>query len=77
MARGITVHRYKIPSLFLVVAVGGSSAAAAATAWRGSDHTAFAAAAAGAILTGWVVAQVALIGPRSFLQPLMGGVGMP
>ncbi|MBV9414230.1 MAG: hypothetical protein JO363_04550 [Solirubrobacterales bacterium] len=31
---------------------------------------------AGAVLSGWIVAQVAIIGPRSFLQPLMGGIGI-
>jgi len=28
------------------------------------------------ILSGWIAAQVAIIGPRSFLQPLLGAVGL-
>jgi hypothetical protein len=55
--------------------VGGSSTTAAAAAWRGSAYAGPASVAAGVILLGWVAAQVAIIGPRSFLQPLMGGVG--
>ena len=31
---------------------------------------------AGSVLTGWIIAQVRIIGSRSFLQPLMGGVGI-
>ena len=67
---------YKIPSPFLGITVGGSSAVSAATAWRGNDHAALATIAAGGILTAWVAAQVAMIGLRSFLQPLFGGVGI-
>jgi hypothetical protein len=67
---------YRTPSVFLGVAVGGSSAVSAAAAWRGNDHAALATVAAGGILTAWVAAQVAIIGLRSFLQPLFGGVGI-
>jgi hypothetical protein len=67
---------YKIPSLFLGITVGGSSAVSAATAWRGNDHAAPATIAARGILTAWVAAQVATIGLRSFLQPLFGGAGI-
>ena len=67
---------YKIPSLFLGVAVGGSSAMSAVTAWRGADRAGLATVAAGGILTTWVATQVAIIGLRAFLQPLFGGVGI-
>ena len=73
---GSPFNDYKIPSVFLGIAVGGSSAMSAATAWRGNDHAALATVAAGGILTAWVAAQVAIIGLRSFLQPLFGGVGL-
>ena len=73
---GSPFNDYKIPSVFLGIAVGGSSAMSGATAWRGNDHAALATVAAGGILTAWVVAQVAIIGLRSFLQPLFGGVGI-
>ncbi len=67
---------YRVPSLVLGIGVGGSSAAAAVIAWRGGDRAGPAAVLAGSVLTGWIVAQVWIIGPRSFLQPLMGGVGI-
>jgi hypothetical protein len=73
---GSPFNDYMIPSVFLGIAVGGSSATCAATAWRGNDHAALATVAAGGILTAWVAAQVAVIGLRSFLQPLFGGVGI-
>lgn len=73
---GSPFNDYRIPSLFLGVAVGGSSAMSAATAGRGDDHAALATVVAGGILTAWVAAQVATIGRRSFLQPLFGGIGI-
>ena len=73
---GSPFNDYKIPSVFLGIAVGGSSAMSAATAWRGNEHAALATVAAGGILTAWVAAQLAMIGRRSFLQPLFGGVGI-
>jgi len=60
----------------LGIGVGGSSGVAAAAAWRGSDHVGREAILAGTILTGWIAGQVLIIGRRSFLQPLMGGVGI-
>lgn len=66
---------YRVPSAILGVAVGGTSAASAATAWRGSDTAGPAAILAGVTLAGWITAQLAAIGARSFLQPLMGAVG--
>lgn len=73
---GSPFRDYRLPSLILGVAVGGSSATAAVPAWRGSEHAGPASVAAGVILSGWIAAQVAIIGPRSFLQPLMGAVGL-
>ena len=68
-------HSYRIPSLILGIAVGGSTTAAAVAAWRGSDAAAPAAIGAGGILVAWIAAQVAIIGRRSWLQPAMAGVG--
>jgi hypothetical protein len=51
---GSPFNDFKIPSVFLGIAVGGSSALSAAT----------------------VAAQVAVIGLRSFLQPVFGGGGI-
>jgi hypothetical protein len=73
---GSPFETYTVPSLILGFAVGGSSAGAAVTAWRGQQTAAPATVLAGAVLSGWVATQVAIIGPRSFLQPVMGGVGI-
>ena len=73
---GSPFRDYRIPSLILGVGVGGSSIVAAATAWRASDRAGVAAVSAGAVLIGWIGAQLAIIGRRSFLQPLFGGVGI-
>jgi hypothetical protein len=44
---------------------------------RGAETTTLlATVGAGGILTAWLAAQVAIIGLRSFLQPLFGGVGI-
>jgi hypothetical protein len=64
------------PSLILGIAVGGSSAASAALAWRGSYRAGPATVGAGIILAGWVASQVSIIGYRSFLQPIVGAVGL-
>jgi len=72
---GSMFHSYRIPSLILGIAVGGSTTAAAVAAWRGSDAAAPAAIGAGGILVAWIAAQVAIIGRRSWLQPAMAGVG--
>ena len=74
--RGSMFRTYRVPSLILGVAVGGSTTAAAVTAWRGSDAAAPAAIGAGSILAAWIAAQVAIIGLRSPLQPAMAGVGL-
>lgn len=73
---GSPFRDYRLPSLILGVAIGGSSATAAVTAWRGSEQAGQASIAAGVILSGWIAAQIAIIGRRSFLQPLMGAVGL-
>lgn len=73
--RGSPFRDYRVPSLILGLAVGGSSMTAAAAAWHGSDCAAAAAVIAGAVLLGWIGAQVAIIGPRSVLQPAMAGIG--
>src|SRR5947209_17579977 len=66
---------YRVPSLILGIAVCGSSAMAAVAASRADPRAEVAAVATGGILTTWIAAQVLIIGPRSFLQPVMAGVG--
>jgi hypothetical protein len=73
---GSRFENYAVPSLILGVGVGGSSAAASLAAWRGDKAAGPASVLAGVLLSGWIAAQAAIIGPRSFLQPLMAGVGI-
>jgi hypothetical protein len=74
--QGSPFRDYRVPSLVLGVGVGGAGTVSAVTAWRGSEWTGPAAVTTGAVLTGWIAAQVAIIGPRSFLQPVMVGAGL-
>ena len=68
---GSPFHTYFVPSLVLLVAVGGSMAVAAVLVVRGAATGRTAAMAAAAILLGWIGVQVAIIGWVSWLQPTM------
>jgi len=74
--QGSPFEDYTVPSLILGIAVGGTSLAVTTTAWRGHKAAGPASVVAGVVLSGWIAAQVAIIGPRSFLQPLFGGVAI-
>lgn len=63
-------NSYTAPGLILGVAVGGSDLAAACAIWRRSPDAATVSSLAALILLGWIATQVAMIGYRSFLQPL-------
>lgn len=74
--RGTPFASYTIPSLILLVVVGGATLSAAVavafarpTAWRW-------ALGAAVILLGWITVQVALIGYQSWLQPAMAVAAM-
>jgi hypothetical protein len=70
---------YFVPSLILLVGVGGGMTAAAASLLLRSRHAAELSIAAGFILLGWITAQVLIIVPKggfSWLQPLMFAVGV-
>jgi hypothetical protein len=73
---GSPFRTYRVPSLILGVAVGGSTTASALAAWREDEAAAPAAIAAGGVLVVWIAAQVAVIGPRNPLQPAMAAVGV-
>lgn len=60
---------YTVPSMILGFAVAGTSAAAAVTAWRGKRAAGSAGGLAGAFLSGWIAAQVGIIGASSFSSP--------
>jgi hypothetical protein len=71
---GSPFQSYVIPSLFLLIAVGGSMLVATVL-WLLGCRVAdgrwapWASIAAGSILVGWIVAQVAMIGYVSWMQP--------
>ncbi len=68
---GSPFHDYMIPSVLLGLAVGGSAllgAIAVFAKWLSARTLALGAAA---VLFGWIVVQLALIGYVSWLQPVM------
>lgn len=71
---GSPFQSYLIPSLFLLIVVGGSMLIATALWLLGSRvadgrWAPWASIAAGSILTGWIVVRMAMIGYVSWLQP--------
>lgn len=83
-ARGIPVawlagtpfRSYFIPSLVLVVLVGGASLTAALAIVRGWPSAALVNAVAAGVLLAWITIQVGLIGYVSWLQPVMFAAGL-
>lgn len=59
---------YFIPSLILLLVVGGTHVAAGLSLAARSPHSRRTSLAAGAVLVGWIGTQVALIGYVSWLQ---------
>jgi uncharacterized membrane protein len=60
-----------VPGIALAALVGLPMAAAAVAEWRRTARASLLSLAAGAVLVGWIVVQVALIGYQSVLQPAM------
>jgi hypothetical protein len=60
---------YLIPSLILLLVVGGTQVAASLSVAARTPRARRVSLAAGAILLGWIGTQVALIGYVSWLQP--------
>lgn len=73
---GSPFSSYLIPSLVLIVAVGGVHLVAAVRVWQRHPHARPLSVGAGAILGGWIAVQVAIIGYVSWLQPAMGVVAL-
>jgi hypothetical protein len=69
-------HDYFVPSLILVVVVGGSFLVAAIALLARWWIDRIAAFAAGTIVLAWLAAQLTIIGYRSWMQPatFVGGV---
>lgn len=62
---------YPLPSLFLLICVGGAALTAGVAVLRRRPAGRPAALLAGAVLVAWIVVQVGIIGPVSWLQPAM------
>lgn len=73
---GSPFSSYLVPSLVLIVAVGGLHALAAVRAWQGHPRALLLGRVAGVVLLGWIVVQVAIIGYVSWLQPAMGATAL-
>ena len=73
---GTPFGSYVVPGLYLGVVVGGSCLTAAYAAVRDHDGARVAALASSAAMVSWIAAQVAMIGYRSPLQPLIAATGL-
>ena len=82
---GTAFADFTVPALLLGIVVGGSALAAAAIALFGPRRLALlepwrfdalASAAAGCIMVGWMVIEVAMVGLGSWLQPTYFVVGL-
>ena len=61
---------YTVPSLFLLVVIGGGSFATAIAWWRRSRFAPLLTLVTGLVVMAWIVIQVAIIGFNSPLQPI-------
>jgi hypothetical protein len=66
---------YFVPSAILFFVVGGSWLGASLAVFANAMRSRRLAITAGAIMIGWIAAQVAIIGFRSWLQPASAGLG--
>ena len=68
---GSPFSSYRIPSLVLLVVVGGSHLLASVRVWQRHRDARRLSQLAGTILIVWIMAQLAIIGFVSWLQPVM------
>ncbi|MFO0615421.1 MAG: hypothetical protein U0414_22705 [Polyangiaceae bacterium] len=68
---GSPFESYLVPSLVLLLVVGGSLAVATVAVVKRARRAAVLTVGAGLILLGWIFAEVIVIGYVSWLQPLM------
>lgn len=67
---GSPFDSFFVPSLFLFVVIGGGMLVATLVWWRKSSLAPWVSLAMGALLMLWIVAQVAIIGYVSWMQPV-------
>ena len=74
--KGSPFPDYFVPSLILLVVVGGSFIVAAMAVFAGLRIARFAALAAGLVVLGWLAVQLAIIGYVSWMQPTTAIAGV-
>jgi hypothetical protein len=74
--QGSPFRDYFVPSLILLIVVGGSFVVAAITVLAGLRMARGAAFAAGLVVLGWLAAQLAIIGYVSWMQPTTAMAGV-
>jgi hypothetical protein len=74
--KGSPFTDYFVPSLILLVVVGGSFLLAAIGVFAGLRIARLAAFAAGLVVLGWLAAQLAIIGYVSWMQPTTAIAGV-
>lgn len=67
--KGSPFKSYFVPALFLFLVVGGSCIVGAVAVFRNSKHARNISFFCSALLISWIVAQVAIIGYVSWMQP--------
>lgn len=73
---GSPFDSYFVPSLVLLVLVGGTFSVASLSVARGTRRDRPLALTAGAVALAWIAAQVAIIGYVSWLQPAVALAGL-
>jgi hypothetical protein len=72
----LPLHSWVLPGVALLVSVAAPMLAAAVLVARSHVRAADASVLAGAILVGWIVVQLAVIGPQMALQAVMFVLGL-
>lgn len=73
---GTPFNSYVIPSLVLLIVVGGSCLVSALAVFRNKPAAKRASLLSGAIILFWILAQLGIIGYTSWLQPAIGIIGV-
>lgn len=74
--KGSPFRNYFIPSLFLFLCIGGSCLISAIAVFRGNRYARSLSFICGLIILIWLIAQVAIIGYVSWMQPVTAVVAL-
>lgn len=75
LLRDSPFQSFLVPGLVLLLAVGGSNLAGAWLVWRAHPHGRVVSLAAGVVLAGWILAEIAFIGYVHWAQALYLAIG--